>query len=158
PAAAHTTAIAGSFLLITFLHVVVGELVPKSLALAHAESIALGVSWPLRIFRFLLYPLIAVMNRAARLVIRALRLSPPSEAGMAHGGAELRMIRAVSRKSGALSEFHGRLLANALDFGDRAVRQIMVPRADVLWLDRRHPYEEIVAKAREYGHTRLPLC
>jgi CBS domain containing-hemolysin-like protein len=158
PAAAHTSAIVASFLLITFLHVVVGELVPKSLALSHAESIALAVSWPLRIFRFLLYPLIAFMNRVARVMVRALRLSPPTAASMAHSEAELRMILAVSRKSGVLSESHGRLLSNALDFADRAVRQIMVPRADVLWLDRNRPYDQNVAKAREYGHTRLPLC
>ena len=158
PAAAHTAAIGGAFLLITFLHVVVGELVPKSLALSHAESIALAVSWPLRLVRFLLYPLIALMNRAARGIVRALRLSAPTEASLAHSEAELRMILAVSRKSGVLSEPHGRLLANALDFADRAVRQVMVPRADVLWLDRNRPYAENVARAREFGHTRLPLC
>jgi CBS domain containing-hemolysin-like protein len=156
--AAHTVAIAASFLLITFLHVVVGELVPKTVAIAHAESTALAVSWPLRIFRFLFYPFISVMNRAARIVVRAIRLAPPTEASLAHSEAELRMILAVSRKSGVLSESHGRLLANALDFADRAVRQIMVPRADVLWLDRNRSYAENFARAREYGHTRLPLC
>jgi CBS domain containing-hemolysin-like protein len=158
PGAAHTVAIGSSFLLITFLHVVIGELVPKSVAITHAESTALAVSWPLRVFRFLFYPLIAAMNGAANVFVRLMRLSPPTEASMAHSEAELRMILAVSRKSGVLSESHGRLLSNALDFPDRAVRQIMVPRADVLWLDRNWPYAEIVAKAREYGHTRLPLC
>ena len=156
--AAHTVAIAASFLLITFLHVVVGELVPKTVAIAHAESTALAVSWPLRVFRFLFYPLIAVMNRIANLLVKAMRLTPPTEASLAHSEAELRMILAVSRKSGALSESHGRLLANALDFADRAVRQIMVPRADVLWLDLNRSYAENTARAREFGHTRLPLC
>jgi CBS domain containing-hemolysin-like protein len=158
PAASHTAAIGASFLLITYLHVVVGELVPKSVAISNAESIALAVSWPLRIFRFLLYPLIGLMNRSANLVVRALRLSRPTEKSLAHSEAELRMILAVSRKSGALSDSHGRLLANALDFADRAVRQIMVPRADVLWLDKSRSYAENVARAREFGHTRLPLC
>jgi CBS domain containing-hemolysin-like protein len=156
--AAHTVAIAAAFLLITFLHVVVGELVPKTVAIAHAESTALAVSWPLRFFRFLFYPLISVMNRAANVLVKAMRLTPPTEASLAHSEAELRMILAVSRKSGALSESHGRLLANALDFADRAVRQIMVPRADVLWLDRNRSYAENTARAREFGHTRLPLC
>lgn len=158
PAAAHTAAIGASFFLITFLHVVIGELVPKSIAISHAESTALAVSWPLRFFRFCFYPLIGVMNGAANVVVRAMRLSPPTEASLAHSEAELRMILAISRKSGVLSESHGRLLANALDFADRAVRQIMVPRADVLWLDRSRPYAENVARAREFGHTRLPLC
>lgn len=156
--ASHTVAIAVSFFLITFLHVVVGELVPKTVAIGHAESIALAVSWPLRVFRFLFYPLIAIMNRSATMLVEAMRLTPPTEASLAHSEAELRMILAVSRKSGALSESHGRLLANALDFADRAVRQIMVPRADVLWLDASRSYAENASRAREFGHTRLPLC
>jgi CBS domain containing-hemolysin-like protein len=156
--ASHTVAIVASFLLITFLHVVVGELVPKTVAISHAESTALAVSWPLRLFRFLFYPLIAIMNRSANVLVRAMRLTPPTEASLAHSEAELRMILAVSRKSGVLSESHGRLLANALDFADRAVRQIMVPRADVLWLDLNRSYAENAARAREFGHTRLPLC
>jgi len=156
--AAHTVAIAASFLLITFLHVVVGELVPKTIAISHAESTALAVSWPLRFFRFVFYPLISVMNKTANVLVQAMRLTPPTEASLAHSEAELRMILAVSRKSGVLSESHGRLLSNALDFADRAVRQIMVPRGDVLWLDLNRSYAENVSRAREFGHTRLPLC
>jgi CBS domain containing-hemolysin-like protein len=87
-----------------------------------------------------------------------MRLTPPTEASLAHSEAELRMILAVSRKSGVLSESHGRLLSNALDFADRAVRQIMVPRGDVLWLDLNRSYAENASRAREFGHTRLPLC
>jgi len=156
--AAHTIAIVLAFLLIMFLHVVLGELVPKTFAITYAEATALAVSWPLRIFRFTFYPLIAFMNGSANLVIRALGLTEPTETSLAHSEAELRMILAVSRKSGALSEAHGRLLSAALDFPDRAVRQIMVPRADVLWLDANRSYAEGVARAREFGHTRIPLC
>jgi CBS domain containing-hemolysin-like protein len=158
PAAAHSAAVAMSFLLITFLHVVLGELVPKTIAIAHAESTALLLAWPLRLFRFLLYPLIAFMNGSANLTVRLIGLRPPAAATLAHSEAELRMILAVSRKSGVLSESHGRLLANALDFPDRAVRQIMVPRGDILYLDLARSYAENVSRAREYGHTRLPLC
>jgi|SoiMethySBSTD1v2_1073268.scaffolds.fasta_scaffold34744_2 CBS domain containing-hemolysin-like protein len=157
-AAAHTLAIAVSFLIITFLHVVLGELVPKTLAITHAENTALLVAWPLRVFRFLFYPLIVFMKGAAGIVIRALGLTPPSEASLAHSEAELRMILAVSRRSGALTEAHGRLLSAALDFPDRAVRPLMVPRADILYLDAHLSYEENRRKALEYGHTRLPLC
>jgi CBS domain containing-hemolysin-like protein len=157
-AASHTVAITLAFFLITFLHVVVGELVPKTVAIGHAEATALAVAWPLRWFRFLFYPLISFMNRTANVLVKAMRLTAPTEASLAHSEAELRMILAVSRKSGVLSESHGRLLANALDFADRAVRQIMVPRADVSWLDLNRSYAENSARAREFGHTRLPLC
>jgi CBS domain containing-hemolysin-like protein len=156
--AAHTGAFVLSFLLITFLHVVLGELVPKTLAIIYPEATALAVSWPLRIFQFVFHPLIALMNGCANLFLKVLKLEAPSEVSLAHSEAELRMILAVSRKSGALSEAHGRLLSAALDFPDRAVRQIMVPRADVLWLDVNRSYAESVARAREFGHTRIPLC
>jgi len=141
-AAAHTLSIAVSFLIITFLHVVLGELVPKTLAITHAEKTALAVAWPLRMFRFVFYPLIVFMKGSAGVAIRAFGLKPPSEASLAHSEAELRMILAVSRRSGALSESHGRLLSAALDFPDRAVRQLMVPRADILYLDANKPYDE----------------
>jgi CBS domain containing-hemolysin-like protein len=146
--AAHTAAVAVAFLLITFLHVVLGELVPKSIAITHAESTALAISWPLRVFRFAFYPLITFMNGMAA----------PTEASLAHSEAELRMIFGVSLKSGMLTEAHGRLLSAALDFPDRSVRQIMVPRGDVLWLDASRSFAENAARAREFGHTRIPLC
>ena len=156
--AAHTVSIVIAFLLITFLHVVFGELVPKYVAIAHAESTALALSWPLRIFRFVFYPLVAFMNGAARRTVTFLGVGRAPEASLAHSEAELRMILAVSLKSGAVPEAHGRLLSAALDFPDRAVRQVMVPRGDVLWLDAGRSYAENVARARDYGHTRIPLC
>jgi CBS domain containing-hemolysin-like protein len=156
--AAHTAAIAVAFFLIMFLHVVLGELVPKTVAITHAEATALAISWPLRVFRFAFYPLIALMNGTANLIVKAFGLTAPTEASLAHSEAELRMILGVSLKSGALSESHGRLLSAALDFPDRAVRQIMVPRADVLWLDVGSSYVENTTRAREFGHTRIPLC
>lgn len=68
------------------------------------------------------------------------------------------MILSVSQRSGALPEAHAELLENALDFSERTVRQIMVPRADIVWLDARRSYEENVAVVRESAHTRYPLC
>jgi CBS domain containing-hemolysin-like protein len=156
--AAHTAAVAVAFFLIMFLHVVLGELVPKSIAITHAESTALAISWPLRIFHYAFYPLIAFMNGTANLFVRALGLTAPTEASLAHSEAELRMIFGVSLKSGMLTEAHGRLLSAALDFPDRSVRQIMVPRGDVLWLDAGGSFAENAARAREFGHTRIPLC
>lgn len=156
--AAHTVALALSFALITFLHVVLGELVPKTVAITQAERTALWVSWPLRIVRFLFYPAIWIMNGAANLAIRAVGLPPASEESLAHSEAELRMILAVSEKSGVLSEPHARLLEKALDFADRTVRQVLVPRGDIVWLDLERPPVENGITARESGHTRYPLC
>lgn len=156
--AAHSVAIGLAFLLITFLHVVFGELVPKTLTIRYPETTALLVAWPIRVFYAVFYPLIWSMNAAANLLVRSLGIPPPTDESLAHSEAELRMILAVSQKSGALSDSHARLLANVLDFPDRSVRQIMVPRGDVVALDLDRPFAENMETARSTGHTRYPLC
>ena len=157
PAATHSAAIAAAFFLITFLHVVLGELAPKTLAISYPEATTLLVAWPIRAFHIVFYPFIWIMNTTANLLVRTLGIPPPSEASLAHSEAELRMILAVSQKSGVLSEPHARLLENALDFPDRSVRQIMVPRGDLIGLDLERPFAENLEIARRTGHTRYPL-
>jgi CBS domain containing-hemolysin-like protein len=90
--------------------------------------------------------------------VRIVGIPPAAETSLAHSEAELRMILAVSRKSGLLTETHARLLSNALDFADRTVRQIMVPRGDVIFLDSAEPFAANLVRARDSGHTRYPLC
>lgn len=147
-----------AFVSITVLHVVVGEQAPKTVAIERAEGVALLVAWPIRVFHFLLFPFIWAMNALSNLSVRALGLSPVAEGSLAHSEEELRMILSVSQRSGTLPEAHAQLLENALDFTERAVRQIMVPRTDIVWLDARRPYEENVRVVRESAHTRYPLC
>ena len=156
--ATHTIAVILSFLLITVLHIVLGEVVPKNLAIERAEASALLLSWPLRIFYRAFYPAIWAMNHLANLVVRSLGLRPVSEATRAHSEEELRMIVASSRKGGVLSEVHARLLSRALDFTEHTVRQIMVPRGDIVFLDINKSFEDNLRIAREGGHTRYPLC
>jgi CBS domain containing-hemolysin-like protein len=156
--ATHSMALAASFVLITFLHVVLGELAPKTVAIERAEGVALLVAWPIRAFHALFYPLIWVMNSLANLTVRALGLRAAAGEGLAHSEEELRLILSVSQASGTLEEEHAELLENALDFSERTVRQIMVPRADIVWLDARRSAQENLATVRESGHTRYPLC
>ncbi|MBZ5637555.1 MAG: hemolysin family protein [Acidobacteriia bacterium] len=156
--AVHTASLTAAFLVITALHVVVGEQAPKILALERPEGIALLVSRPIRVFHAAFYPLIAALSGAAALTVRALGLAPAAAADAAHSGEELRMILAGSHAAGAISATHARLLENALDFADRTVRQVMVPRGDVAFLDVNRPYAANLAVARDGGHTRYPLC
>lgn len=156
--ATHSISITVAFLLITFLHVVLGELAPKTIAIERPEKTALVVAWPIRVFHSVFYPLIWLLNESANLVVRALGLTPLPSSHLAHSEEELRIILAMSHRSGLLSEAHARLLENALDFADRGVRQIMVPRGDIVHLDVNRSYEENVAAARAGGHTRYPLC
>ncbi len=156
--AVHSAALTAAFLLITVLHVVIGELAPKTLALERPEAVALLVSWPIRIFHVAFYPLIEVLNRAAGITVRALGLTPPAAGSEAHSEEELRIVLAGSHAAGEISATHARLLENALDFADRTVRQVMVPRGDVVFLDANRPYAANLAVARMGGHTRYPLC
>ncbi len=156
--AVHSVAVSASFVAITFLHTVFGELVPKSVAIQRPEATALWVAWPLRAFALAFYPAVWTLNASAGLVVRLLGFEPAGETSLALSEAELRMILAVSRRTGVLSDTHARLLGNALDFTDRSVRQIMVPRGDVTFLDLGDSLEANLAKARASGHTRYPLC
>lgn len=156
--ATHTSAVVLAFLVITFLHVVFGELAPKTLAIERAEATSLLTSGPIRVFRFLFHPLIVVLNGAAGFAVRLMGLPPIPEADRAHSEEELRMILAFSHRSGVLSANHARLLENVLDFAERSVRQIMIPRGDIVFLDVNRSYADNLSLARESGHTRYPLC
>lgn len=156
--ASHTAAMTSAFVLISFLHIVFGELIPKSIAIVHSEATALLVAWPIRLFNGVFYPFIWCLNGMANGSVRLLGIAPPSKASLAHSEEELRIILSVSQKSGVLTESHARLLENALDFADRTVRQIMVPRGDVVYLDVNRSYASNLGEARASGHTRYPLC
>jgi CBS domain containing-hemolysin-like protein len=156
--ASRSVAAVAAFAVITVLHVVLGELAPKTVAIERAEATSLLVSWPIRVFHVLFYPLIWALNGMANVTVRAMGLTSASEASLAHSEEELRMILSVSTRSGLLEKGHAALLENALDFSGRSVRQIMVPRTDIAWLDASHSSERNLRVARETGHTRYPLC
>ncbi len=156
--AAHTLAVIIAFVLITLLHVVLGELVPKALAIDYPERTALWVAWPIRLFYRMFYPFIWSMNELSMVIIRMMGLQPKGDEARVHTGEEIRLIFARSRHGGVLSEEHARLLSRALDFADHTVRQIIVPRSEIVFLDVNQPYVEILKTARESGHTRYPLC
>jgi CBS domain containing-hemolysin-like protein len=156
--AAHTLAVTVAFVLITVLHVVLGEVVPKTIAVDRAVPTALAVAWPIRGFYRAFYPAIWAMNELSIVIVRAMGLKPVTDEARAHSGEELRMIVARSRKGGVFSESQARLLQRALDFADRSVRQIMLPRGDIVYIDVNRTYEENIRTARESGHTRYPVC
>jgi CBS domain containing-hemolysin-like protein len=156
--ATHSAALACSFLLITFLHVVFGELAPKTLAIERPLAIALWSAAPIRLFRILFYPLIWALNGSAGLALRLLGLARASEASLAHSQEELRIVLSMSSRSGLIGPGHARILEKAIGFADRTVRQILIPRADTVYLDTNRSPEENLSLVRSTGHTRYPLC
>lgn len=156
--ALHTTSLTIAFLIISFLHVVLGELAPKSLAIQRAEQTTLSVALPLRLFYFLFLPAIWVFNGSANLLLRAVGITPVSGHELAHSAEEIRIILEHSEQSGVLSEQRHELLEGALDIGERTVRQIMVPRVDVVYISTSATWEQIVQTVIEHGYSRFPLC
>ena len=158
PVLSHTLAVAAAFLLITFLHIVLGELAPKSLALQRAEPVVLWGAPLLVWFNRLAYPFIWALNGTANMLLRLIGISPAGAASRAHSQNELRMILAHSAREGILSSDEQRLLERVLHFSDRSVRQIMVPSPEVFFLDLQKSLNENLELARSRKHTRYPLC
>jgi CBS domain containing-hemolysin-like protein len=157
-AGAHGIAFVVAFSIISAFHIVLGELAPKSLAIQRAESTALWVAFPLRIFYVVMWPAIAVLNWASNRVLGWLGLHRATEADLAHSSEELRMIVEASGASGELNPQEKKLLDNALQFSERLVREIMVPRTDMVCLYTRRSLDENLAIVRDAQHTRYPLA
>jgi CBS domain containing-hemolysin-like protein len=158
PVLAHTLAVAFSFLAITFVHVVFGELAPKSIAIRRPEQMALASAGPLQLFSFVFYPLIWIFERSASVVLALIGLSPALPEEMAHSEEELRALLSRSGAQGKLGNLRPELIENLLEFPNLATRQIMVPRTDVVFLSIDAPLAETLRIAQESGHTRFPVC
>lgn len=143
---------------ITFLHIVVGEQVPKTIAIARSEGTALLLAWPMRLFYFTFYPVIAVLNGGTKLVLRLLGLQQTSaDHEEALGEDELRMIFTTSAQAGALQRQRAELLERALSMVEKTARQVLVPRSQMKALDLELSTEENLAAAYASGHTWLPV-
>lgn len=157
PLAVHGVATAIAFTIISFLHIVLGELAPKSLAIRRSVGTTLWTAPPLRLFYVLMYPAIIALNGSSLYILRLFGLPPASEAEHAHSPEELEMIVESSAKQGLLNEQERQLLENALAFSERYVHEIMVPRPDMVCLRADRTVEENVAIVERGRHTRYPL-
>ncbi|HZU22473.1 MAG TPA: hemolysin family protein [Terriglobales bacterium] len=153
---AHALAAAISFALITFFHVTLGEVVPKAIALQRAERVALAVARPMEIFIAVSRPALWVFSRASLFVLRLLGTRPVLEAGV-HSPEELKLMATASRRLGLVQPLEEEMIHSALELGDVAVREIMVPRPDIFSLPADMPLEEAAAHVVEEQHSRVPL-
>ncbi len=159
PAVIHPISFAIAFTIITVLHIVFGELAPKSLAIRKAAGVSLAVAAPLGVFYALFRPFIVLLNGFANLFLRrVLRLEPCDESELSHSEEELRLILAESEKADEVTSLGKEIVINALDLKRRIVRDIMTPRGDVIYLDVEESFDQQVATAIESQHTRFPLC
>jgi CBS domain containing-hemolysin-like protein len=153
---AHTIAIAIAFAAITYFEVLLGELVPKSLALQRAERIALAVSGPMDVFIRMTRPAVRLMNRSATLVLRLFR-APLHGEGQVHSPEELKMIATATRRMGLLPAFQEQIIHRAIELNHVTVREIMTPRGKIFSLPADTPIERASARIVEEQHSRVPV-
>jgi CBS domain containing-hemolysin-like protein len=146
-----------AFVLITFLHVVVGELAPKTLAIQKAEAITLMFARPLIFFYKIMYPFIWVLNGSARALTGLFGLKPASEHELAHSEEELRIILSESYESGEINQSEFKYVNNIFEFDDRIAKEIMVPRTEIVSVSKDDTIEEFLKVARVEKYTRYPV-
>jgi putative hemolysin len=153
---AHGIAIAIAFGLITFMHVILGELVPKSLALQKAEQVALAVAAPMDVWLTLTRPIIFIMSRSASTVLRVFGLRKMRQ-GPVHSPDEVKLIVTASREVGQIGQTQEEMVHHALDLENISAREVMVPRPDIFSLPGNLSLSEALDKVVEEQHSRVPV-
>jgi CBS domain containing-hemolysin-like protein len=154
---AHKIALPVAFVIITFLHIVFGELAPKSLAIRRSEATTLALAYPLRVFYLVLKVPIVLLNFVANKVLGLFGIEPVAESEHYHSGDELRLLLEQGREGGQIEEAEHKLIENVFEFGDTLVKEVMVPRTDVAALDIEDPPEKLIRDVIELGYTRMPV-
>ncbi len=148
--------VALAFTAITFLQVILGELVPKSIALNHPESTSLLIARPMRAMIFFLKPLIWSLNGLGHMVLKLIGLQASNENGSVHSPTELLLLIRQSHAAGHLDSFERSMLQKAFRFSETSVEEVMTPRSQVQGLDMSLPIEEILDIAAGASYSRLP--
>ncbi len=147
-----------AFALVTFLQIVFGELIPKTLSISRAESWLMASALPLKAFYKIMFPVIWLLNKSAFGVLSLAHVSIDSGKEMAHTEEELRMIVTRSHESGEIDETERELFDNVFAFADRVAREIMVPRTDMVCLFTDQSLAECLEVIQNDHHTRFPYC
>ncbi|OLE75711.1 MAG: hypothetical protein AUG02_06630 [Chloroflexi bacterium 13_1_20CM_2_70_9] len=152
----HVVAFAIAFAAITYVHIVVGELAPKYLAIQRAMGLALWCAYPLDLFFRLMYPFIAFVNASANALLLWVGIRPNDELDV-HSEEELKMLVAVSTRKGVLKETERIIVGRAMELADRIVRQVMVPRTEIVAVPDDATIAELLATARAHRFSRFPV-
>jgi len=154
---ASVLAVIVALLIVTYLHVVIGELVPKGIALGYPERTALAVSGPVHWFFLTFRPLIWLLQESTTLILRALGLEPPGAEHQAHSEAELRMLLSSSAEQGEIEHGEQEMLYKVFDFADKEVSAVMVSRPEVVAISIALPVPEALQAVLDSPYTRYPV-
>ncbi|TMF25626.1 MAG: HlyC/CorC family transporter [Chloroflexi bacterium] len=145
-----------AFAIVTYVTTVIGELAPKYLAIQRALPLALWTAYPLHVFYRLMYPFIAMVNVSANAILAWVGIRPTDELSV-HSEEELKMLVAISTKKGVLQESERVIVGRAMEFADRIVRQVMVPRTEIVAVPDDAPIADLLSTARLHRFSRLPV-
>lgn len=146
-----------AFALVTFLHVVVGELAPKTVAIQKAEAVTLAFAVPIIWFYRIMYPFIWFLNGSARLLVGIFGLKPASEHEVAHSEEELRILLSESFKSGEINKNELKYVNNIFEFDERIAREIMVPRTEITSISLTDTINDVMKIVKTENYTRYPV-
>jgi CBS domain containing-hemolysin-like protein len=156
-AAAHSVAFAIAFLLVTFLHVVLGELAPKAMALQKPAPVALFVAWPLEVFTHLSRPIVLLMNGVGNWIVRLLGFQSVTAREMVHSVEELTMLVEEVEEAGLLTADQAEFVHNVFRLSGKTVADCMVPREKMAVLELHTPPPRVLEAVRQGAHTRMPV-
>ncbi|ASF39240.1 HlyC/CorC family transporter [Halobacillus halophilus] len=153
----HTVSFAISFFIITFLHVVLGELAPKTVAIQKAEAITLLLARPLMLYSKLMYPLIWLLNGSANILVRLFGFQTANESEEVHSEDELRHILTQSYQKGEINRSEYTYVDRIFEFDNRTAKEIMIPRTEMAVIDVNHSIKNVLREMKQERYTRYPV-
>lgn len=153
----HALAFGVSFSLLTFLHIILGELAPKSLAIRYPESTTFVISAPLQFFYRVFQPAIWMLNGSANFLLKLVGIPPSSARELLHSPEELEIIVSESTREGVFNKTEQELISSIFEFSTTTVKEIMVPRTDVVAIDINTPRDKLIRVVTEEGYSRIPV-
>ena len=157
PTMVTSLSVAAGFAAITLIHVVFGELLPKSVSIQKAEQAVLLLARPMHFFYVLCFPMVSIMNGISGFFLRRAGVGPTTEAEHSHSPEELRLLVLESSQDGSLDKEAGRLLDNIFSFYQKTAKDVMIHRVDVTVLNMDGNKEDALTASRRTGHTRFPV-
>lgn len=154
----HSLGFGIAFTFITLLHVVLGELVPKSMAIQDTERYALFVAMPLYTFNKICTPIIWCFDHVSMGILKLMKVKKADENENAHSEEEIKLIIDASQKGGVIDDTESEIIQNAIYFSEICAHEIMVPRKDIMCIYQDDSFDEIMDFVKKHKHTRFPLC
>ena len=154
----HSVSFGIAFTFLTLLHVVLGELVPKSMAIQDTERYALIVAVPLYTFNKVCTPIIWCFDHVSLWILKLMKIHKVDENEDAHSEEEIKLIIDASQKGGVIDDTESEIIQNAISFSEICAHEIMIPRQDMMCIYQDNTFEEVMQFVKEHKHTRFPLC